>query len=147
NAGGVLAIGVHGDRHTVRQYSDSNGTPIPFNCGNSSQGFAQVYFYATRRLGLTSVAFGSDINGLAGLTAPRFGTSGPSSLNSGNMCGHAPGDHGTPYPGNDPRPILRYPFDDYEGHQVTQQTFGNRTFDFNTQGFSQVGQYPELMQD
>ena len=39
----------------------------------SSTSFGQAYLYAVKKMGKQGVAFGSDINGAAGLPSPRFG--------------------------------------------------------------------------
>lgn len=134
--GGVVSIILHqGGRDRIKQYVDASGNAqAPFDCGESSQAWAQVYLYATKHLGLTSVGIGSDMNGLAGMPAPRFGA---------DACGHT-GDHPPGYAPDDP---IAYPFADYNGVSVPQQQFGNRTWDYNTDGFSQVGQYPDFIRD
>jgi microsomal dipeptidase-like Zn-dependent dipeptidase len=42
-------------------------------CAGSSTSWAQAYLYAAHKMGGRGVAIGSDINGAAGLPAPRFG--------------------------------------------------------------------------
>ena len=130
--GGVVSLIPHqGGRTRIREFASSSGPPVPFTCGESSQAWAQVYLYATRHLGLDAVGVGSDMNGLAGMPAPRFGP---------RACA-----------GEDPpsAEATRSPtqFQDYFGVTVTPQTFGNRTWDYNEDGLAQVGQYPEFIND
>ena len=47
--------------------------PVPFDCGNSDESWAQVYLYAIDHMNGGAVGIGSDFNGLAGEPAPRFG--------------------------------------------------------------------------
>ena len=73
NAGGFVSLGLNqGGRNNTRDYDSSEA--VAFNCGRSSQAFAQVYLYATKELNLSAVGFGSDINGFAGSIAPRYGS-------------------------------------------------------------------------
>ena len=73
NLGGFVSLGMNGGgRLQTRDFSSSDG--VAFNCGRSSQAFAQQYLFATENLGLTAVGIGSDINGFAGSVAPRYGS-------------------------------------------------------------------------
>jgi microsomal dipeptidase-like Zn-dependent dipeptidase len=72
--------------------------------------------------------FGFDLNGFAGAPDPRFGEESP--------CEH---------PQENP---VEYPFDSYAGGVTfTEPGLGNRTVDFNTEGFVHIGMIPELIQD
>ena len=50
------------------------GRIVPNDSAGSSKSWAQAYLYAVDKMGGRGVALGSDINGLAGLPGPRFGT-------------------------------------------------------------------------
>jgi microsomal dipeptidase-like Zn-dependent dipeptidase len=53
---------------------DADGCPIPNNAPGSSSSFAQAYWYAYQKTGgFIGIGFGSDFNGFAPQTAPRFG--------------------------------------------------------------------------
>ena len=105
-----------------------------FDCGNSSESWAQVYLYATQTLHLSAVGIGSDFNGFAEWSAPRFGQ---------DACD---GDHDAPYtplPGVNYGPALV----DYYGQPLDQYTFGSHTWNFNTDGLAHVGLYPDFIAD
>ena len=135
--GGFVSLGlIAGNRKQLREFSGSPS--VDFDCGRSSQAFAQEYLYATKTLGLTGVGIGSDINGFAGSVAPRFGP---------KAC---KGDHAIDY-----IPIafgLEGRLDyltatDYFGAPLGQYSFGNRTWDYNVDGFANVGLYPDFIAD
>jgi microsomal dipeptidase-like Zn-dependent dipeptidase len=62
---------IAGLRHGMPEIADK----VPAPCSGSSTSWAQAYLYAVAKTGGKGVAMGSDINGAAGLPAPRFGTS------------------------------------------------------------------------
>jgi microsomal dipeptidase-like Zn-dependent dipeptidase len=133
-AGGFVSLGLTGGgRGQLRDYSSSDS--VAFNCGRSSEAFAQTYLYATKGLGLSAVGFGSDINGFAGMPAPRYGS---------KACA---GDIG----GYDPSTLagrLNYATaTDYFGAPITQHQFGNRVWDYNVDGFAHAGLYPDFVAD
>ena len=93
DVGGVVSLILHqGGRARIRDYDAADD--VAFDCGDSSQAWAQVYLYATDPNGplkLSAVSVGSDLNGLAGMPAPRFGL---------KACGNRPdhfGDFGPQY--------------------------------------------------
>jgi microsomal dipeptidase-like Zn-dependent dipeptidase len=47
---------------------------LPPRCAGSSTAWAEAYLYALAKMGGRGVAIGSDVNGMAGLPGPRFGT-------------------------------------------------------------------------
>ena len=134
-AGGFVALGLNqGGLNSKRDFSSSDS--VAFNCGRSSQAFAQAYLYATKTLNLSAVGFGSDINGFAGSIAPRFG----SKACSGDMAGGYDPDSSTGR--------LDYATaTNYLGAPLSQYSFGSRTWDFNVHGFAHVGMYPDLLAD
>ena len=74
--GGVVApILNQGDIAGVKRCAPELAGKIPEPCASSSTSWAQAYLYAVAKMGGRGVAFGSDINGAAGLPGPRFGTS------------------------------------------------------------------------
>ena len=87
NVGGFLSVIPHqGGRSRIQDLSSAYG--VPFDCGNSSQTWAQIYLYATQNLGVPAIGIGSDFNGFAEWVAPRTGP---------NACA---GDHDASYAPN-----------------------------------------------
>ena len=133
NLGGTVATIFHqGGRSDVKTFTRDGNAPVPFDCGGSSQAFAQMYLYAVQQMQGRAVAFGSDFNGLAGMPAPRFGS---------EAC-H--GDHPSGY---SPTNRVTYPFTAPSGVELTKQVVGDKTFDYNEDGLSNVGQIPDFIQD
>jgi microsomal dipeptidase-like Zn-dependent dipeptidase len=135
NVGGFISLIPHqGGRDRLIDFSTANG--VPFDCGNSTQSWAQVYLYATRTLGLKAVGIGSDFNGFAGWLAPRFG---PEACDGDHEPGYAPAaTSGVQY-----GPTL---FDHF-GSPLLQYSFGNKTWDYNVDGLAHVGLYPDFIAD
>lgn len=135
DAGGFVALGLNqGGLKNTRDFSSSD--LVAFDCGRSSQAFAQAYLYATKHLNMTAVGIGSDINGFAGSIAPRFG----SKACSGDMAGG--------YDPNSSTGRLDYnTATNYVGAPLSKYTFGTRTWDFNVDGFANVGMYPDMIAD
>ncbi len=79
--------------------------------------------------GFPAEGFGFDLNGFAGAPGPRFGPD--------SVCGDRPQE--------DP---ITYPFESYAGDVVFEPPqLGDRSVDFNTEGFVHVGLLPELVED
>ena len=135
DAGGFVSLGIFGGhRDALRDFSSTDA--VAFDCGRSSQGFAQNYLYATQQLGMTAVGMGSDINGFAGYVAPRYGP---------KACG---GETAPGYDANRADGRLDYATaTNYAGVPLTQYSFGNRTWDFNVDGFANVGLFPDFLAD
>jgi microsomal dipeptidase-like Zn-dependent dipeptidase len=133
--GGFVSLGMNGGgRLQTRDFSSSDG--VAFNCGRSSQAFAQQYLYATQTLGITAVGIGSDINGFAGSVAPRYGS---------KAC---KGDFPGGYDPSSPTGRINYATaTDYFGAPLGKYTFGNQTWDFNTDGFAHAGLFPDFIAD
>jgi microsomal dipeptidase-like Zn-dependent dipeptidase len=133
--GGFVSLGMNGGgRLHTRDFSSSDG--VAFNCGRSSQAFAQQYLFATQTLGLTAVGIGSDINGFAGSVAPRYGSKAckgdfPGGYDPSSLAGRI--DYGTAR--------------DYFNEPLGKYTFGNQTWDFNTDGFAHAGLFPDFIAD
>ena len=159
NVGGMFAVIPHqGDRDKIVQFPTTSS--VPNTCGNSSQAVAHAYRYAISRTGGGPVAFGTDLNGFAGWPSPRFG---PEACSGGTASGYDKNSKTgrLPYPFTitasgvnitstqlDPGPSLDslgtpHPGIDAVGHSVV----GKKTFDFNTDGFAQVGLLPDLIAD
>ena len=128
--GGLIGIGIGGGKRAA------TATRVPRilnDCGRSSKSFAQHYLSTLQKVNNEPVAFGSDINGLETLTAPRFGN---------DACGR---DQDPP---QSAATRINYPFTGYRSSvSFPQQQWFNRRFDFNTDGFAQVGMYPDLVED
>jgi len=58
----------------------AHGDRVANDCAGSSKSWAQAYLYAVEKMGGQGVALGTDVNGLAGLPGPRFGTHAASAL-------------------------------------------------------------------
>lgn len=58
----------------------AHGDRVPNDCAGSSKSWAQAYLYALEKMGGRGVALGSDVNGLAGMPGPRFGTHAAATL-------------------------------------------------------------------
>jgi len=81
--GGMVApILNQGDNRPVERVDPAVGTRVP-ECAGSSASWAQAYLYAVSVSGGRGVGFGSDINGLAQATGPRFGPNAAYSLDNG----------------------------------------------------------------
>jgi microsomal dipeptidase-like Zn-dependent dipeptidase len=100
-------------------------------CPTSSDSVARALTYAVELMdGRGGVGFGTDFNGFAGQTGPRFGR-------------HACGNRGAP----DARAELPYPFVDQSGDATQCMRAGERDFDFNRDGLAQYGLLPDLIAD
>jgi microsomal dipeptidase-like Zn-dependent dipeptidase len=134
DVGGFISVIPHqGGRSRIRDLSSTYG--VPFDCGNSSQTWAQIYLYATQTLGVPAIGIGSDFNGFAEWVAPRKGP---------NACAD---DHDASY-APDPNTLVKYgSLLDYYGNPLPQYTFGNRTWDYNVDGLAHVGLYPDFIAD
>jgi hypothetical protein len=76
--GGVVSVLLN--QPNVRDFDGPNGlkatasATVANNCAGSSRSWAQAYLYALEIMKGKNVGLGSDVNGLAGLPGPRFGT-------------------------------------------------------------------------
>jgi microsomal dipeptidase-like Zn-dependent dipeptidase len=141
NLGGTLSLGLGaGSRAAIKEHSSGQ---VPFDCGKSSDGFAQAYLYATRDLHVSAMSFGSDLNGFSGWPAPRFGSQ---HCGQGTPTGGAPDTSPTYNPAGT-RLVYDSSLTDYFGAPLDQYRFGNRTWDFNVDGFAHVGLYPDFIAD
>ncbi|MGD8860929.1 MAG: hypothetical protein PVI30_13040 [Myxococcales bacterium] len=133
--GGMLAPIPHqGGRQDMIPYAEAN---IPNDCGHSAKSFAQAYLYAvdqTREHRTTrpvAVGIGSDLNGFAGMPAPRFGP---------DACA---GD------GERQREDTRvdYPIELYDqvGGLMDRPRLGPRELDINTDGYAHAGMFPDFV--
>jgi microsomal dipeptidase-like Zn-dependent dipeptidase len=115
-----------------RLYRDEDGaSEIADDCPTSSESVAHALAYAVEQMGgRGGVGFGTDFNGFAGQTGPRFGK-------------HACGDRGSP----DRRAELSYPFEDHLGAPTPCTRAGDRDFDFNRDGLAHYGLLPDLIAD
>ena len=76
--GGIVSVLLN--QPNVRDFDGPNGlkatanATVANNCAGSSRSWAQAYLYALEVMKGQNVGLGSDVNGLAGLPGPRFGT-------------------------------------------------------------------------
>ncbi len=128
------AAGTHGQNAGGRLYALGGISKTGFGrCHDPSHpGTADDGFQARIQLirdngGFPAEGFGFDLNGFAGGRGPRFGERG---------CG-----------AEQTAPVT-YPFTSWAGDVTfTEPHLGNRTVDFNTEGFIHIGMLPELIQD
>jgi microsomal dipeptidase-like Zn-dependent dipeptidase len=136
--GGLVSIILHqGDRAKIKEYKRGTTAPIPFDCGNSDQSWAQVYLYAVDHMNGGAVGIGSDFNGLAGEPAPRFNGHGHNDACQGDFPG-----------GYSPAGGVSYPITPFGlSGSLGKLTAGSRTFDYNDDGLANIGLYPDFIQD
>src|SRR5262249_34116487 len=114
-------------------------TTVPNDCGTSSKTWAQAYLYAVDQMQGGpqggAVAVGSDVMGVIATAAPRF---------NGDPFSHACNQERLADQGAG----IAYPLQIHNqpGHLGPMQ-IGEREFDFNTDGFAQIGLYPEFIAD
>jgi len=141
NLGGTLSLGLGaGSRAAIKEHSSGQ---VSFDCGKSSDGFAQAYLYATRDLHVSALSFGSDVNGFSGWPAPRFGTQ---HCGAGTPAAN-PGDTGPGYSPSGIHLVYDGSLTDYFGAPLEPYQFGNKTWDYNVDGFAHVGLYPDFIAD
>jgi microsomal dipeptidase-like Zn-dependent dipeptidase len=111
---------------------------IAHRCGLSTETFAQAYLYAVDNGDQQAVAFGTDVHTPSLLMpSPRFESPGE------RRCAGGIDSASTGW-----GPMLRYPFTSrFSGAPMSPMTAGTRTFDYNFQGFSTIGQLPDLIAD
>jgi microsomal dipeptidase-like Zn-dependent dipeptidase len=86
--GGVVSVLLN--QPNVRDFDGPNGlkatasATVANTCAGSSRSWAQAYLYALEVMGGERVGLGSDVNGLAGLPGPRFGTNAAYRLEGDN---------------------------------------------------------------
>ena len=150
DVGGMVAAMLKDDQQDTdeigRKFHVAYGSVVD-DCRHSSKTWAQMYQYAVDVMG-GPVAFGSDFNGVAGHTGPRFGS---------EACGGDPGPLG-----NAPEAPARlaerraqllagnrveYPFTLPGFGRFERQVTGHKTFDFNVDGLAHVGLLPDLVAD
>lgn len=127
--GGMVApILVQGKTHEIA----SVGFPA-HDCSQSSKSWAQTYLYLQGVMGNVPIGLGSDLNGLAGLPAPRFG---PDAC-AGNSAEAALQSN-----------RISYPFPLAIGSGTFGMSFmGSRFFDYNRDGVAHVGMFPDFVED
>jgi microsomal dipeptidase-like Zn-dependent dipeptidase len=129
------AVGSHGQNNGGLLYDRGGVSKAGLGrCNVAGQPGAMVAFLRSRIAviaahgGYPAEGFGFDLNGFAGAARPRFGP-----------------DSGCTDAQSNP---VSYPFTSYAGDVTfTAPHLGERTVDFNTEGFLHVGLLPELIQD
>lgn len=147
--GGMIGlIAGQGNREEVSEWHEDDGSYLAHACGGTSQTFAQSYLYLKHLLGSDAnagrISVGTDFNGFAHMPGPRFGT---------DAC---PGGSSTISQTTTSQVIYPFATDPALINAATQATpvmfnntyqFGQRSFDFNTQGLSHIGLMPEFFED
>jgi|CXWL01.1.fsa_nt_gi microsomal dipeptidase-like Zn-dependent dipeptidase len=119
------------------------GTDVQMDCDESSKSWAQAYLYAVDKMGADSaVPLGSDLNGWIRMPAPRFAAG---TDESGRPC-----NRNRPQLRHQKNPIA-YPFRlpavaGVDG-QFNRMTSGGRIYDYNSDGFANVGMLPDFVKD
>ena len=142
NKDDVQDTGNKGKKFT-KTYQPLLGPAINDDCRHSSSTYAQAYQYAVDTMG-APVAFGTDFNGVAGHTGPRFGSDAcggdiPLSVEEGSANERSAQIRG------DRR--LQYPFTLPGFGAFDKQLSGVKTFDFNVDGLAHVGLLPDMVKD
>jgi microsomal dipeptidase-like Zn-dependent dipeptidase len=114
-----------------------SGSIVANDCDRSSKAFAQAFLYAKSvadtEMREPAVAYGSDFNGLIEMPSPRFGSEACGKNKSQAKLQGAP---------------IRYPLlSPWSGSLFNAQKTGDRIFDYNLDGFAQIGLLPEFIQD
>ncbi|HEU5245906.1 MAG TPA: hypothetical protein VFU09_02335 [Candidatus Udaeobacter sp.] len=135
NLGGMFAVIPHqeGSLGQMSQVASSASAIIDYTCGNSSQALAQAYRYAINHTRGGPVGFGTDLNGFAGWPSPRFG---PEACSGG---GNSTGEPMLTYPATIKATGVSIP--------VEKSVVGERTYDFNFDGFAHIGMLPDMIAD
>jgi microsomal dipeptidase-like Zn-dependent dipeptidase len=132
------AAGTHGNNNRGELYALGGVSKTglgrchdPTEPGTSDDGY-QSRINLIREMGgdevLAAEGFGFDLNGFAGAPGPRFGPN--------SVCNE---------PQSNP---VTYPFTSWAGDVTfTEPRVGERTIDFNTEGFAHIGMLPELIED
>lgn len=135
--GGVVGIVTNQGYVTAPAWSG-----VANDCDTSSKSFAQALRYAAKEMNGSGVGFGTDVNGLNGQPAPRFGS---------DACG---GDYAVPavrrMQGEAQQQTSRVRYDGsqaVDGVPLTLQCTGERRFDFNDMGMAHYGLLPDLIAD
>ncbi len=148
NLGGIVApIANQGDVRDVGDVIPSLKGKVQASSTGSATSWAQAYLYAVEKMGGKSVGIGTDTNGLAKYTSPRFG------LNASVKTGQTPGTSD-----RDPQTVhTMYPkvlaiwqkWLAMQGNNtpLTRSYAGNRDFDINLDGVAHYGMLPDLIQD
>ncbi|WP_168210735.1 amidohydrolase family protein [Persicimonas caeni] len=129
------AVGSHGNNNNGKLYELGGVSKFNFkSCSDPSQpgtrddNLQERIALIEAAGGYPAEGFGFDLNGFAGAPGPRFGDN--------SVCSE---------PQENP---VTYPFDSFSGEVTfTEPRVGDRTIDFNTEGFAHIGMLPELIED
>ncbi|GBF37685.1 membrane dipeptidase [Leptospira johnsonii] len=126
---------------------NSDGSYIAHACGGTSQTFAQSYQYLKTLIGDPAydgrIAVGTDFNGFAHMPGPRYGTR---ACPGGTSVIAQPEASKVGYPFS-PDSSIRLAATLAANPSLGKYSFGNRTFDFNTEGASHIGLMPDFFED
>lgn len=148
NLGGMVGlITGQGNLDQVGEWRNADGSYIANACGATSETFVQSYQYLLNLVGDAAydgrISIGTDFNGFANMPGPRFG------------IGACPG--GTTGIAQPTNSMVSYPYSldsdlrvaatKTDGSTMNEYTFGNRSFDFNTDGAAHIGMMPDFFED
>ncbi|PKA14385.1 membrane dipeptidase [Leptospira haakeii] len=126
---------------------NSDGSYISHACGGTTQTFAQSYQYLRNLIGDQAydgrISVGTDFNGFAHMPGPRYGTR---ACPGGVSTIAQPDSAKVGYPFA-PDASIRKAATLSALPSLGKYTFGNRTFDFNTEGASHIGLMPDFFED
>ncbi len=148
NLGGMVGlIPGQGDLDQVGEWRNDDGTYIANACGATSQTFVQSYQYLLNLVGDAAydgrITIGTDFNGFAHMPGPRFGA---------NACPGGSTDIEQPSSSKVVYPFaldnsLRQAATKTDGSTMAEYQFGNRLYDFNTDGAAHMGMMPDFFED
>ncbi|MEZ5470367.1 MAG: membrane dipeptidase [Marinicella sp.] len=143
--GGLVALLTLDGQQTL-QHAPSPGSGFPTieaDCRQSTKTWVQGYQYAVEAM-QGPVAIGTDFNGVAAHTGPRFGSAG---------CGGEDGVVDLTASRKEERSAqeragnqLIYPYTNEYG-TFDRQITGQQTYDFNTDGLAHMGLLPDMLAD
>ena len=143
--GSLVAMMTLDGQQTQQHFPDPlSGLPfIESNCRQSTRTWIQGYEYAVEVM-QGPVALGTDFNGVAAHTGPRFGGAGCGGEDSvvDLVATRKEERSAQEIEGN----RLVYPFTNEFG-TFDRQVTGQQTFDFNTDGLAHVGLLPDMLAD
>jgi len=124
-------------------YKDYVTSNVTNDCSKSTKAWAQSYLYAVAHMKDGGVAFGSDFNGFGEFPAPRYGP---------DACDGDGVNQGTPWTYGANGEGFSLDLDFLQGtplydKKIPKDIAGNRAFDFNQDGMTHIGMYPDMIND
>lgn len=135
DVGGMIGLVTNqGGLAEIPTYRRPYAPSIEHVCGNTTESFAQAYYYALDHGRGIPIALGSDFNGPLRQVGPRFG---------GLRCNGG----WNPYAKHNGKRLV-YPYiAGASGASMPKFTIGSRVFDFNEDGLPHAGLLPDMLAD